>query len=228
MVVLVNLVVTLLRDNLLSGIVLVVGIHVPTLDAGHDIAASAEVPLALEVPVLQEVLLDVAALHAPLRLKGKVGKAERVNGYAVAVDEYTLVGGHRIAVGMVETVGVVERAAVARVADALVADEGVGTVIEAKDGVPDIALETDTVAGKGIGVKHRARGIGAGLDLDGIAPGGIKRRRVEGHGLAAAAVDGAAGDVLHLKGSAVTDKVDVCTHVTAAEDQATFLPGEAR
>ncbi len=228
MVVLVNLVVTLLSDNLLSGIVLVIGIYIPSLDAGHDISAFAEVPLSLEVSVLQKVLLYVSVLHAPFRLKGKVGKAERVNGYAVAVDEYTLVGSHRIAVGMVETVGVVERAAVARVADALFADEGVGTVIETEARVADVALETHTVTSQGIRVKHRTRSIGAGLDLDGIAPGGIKRRRVEGHGLAAAAVDGAARDVLHRKGSAIADKVDVCTHVTAAEDQATFLPGEAR
>ena len=228
MVVLVNLVVTLLRDYLLSGIVLVIGIYIPSLDAGHDISAFAEIPLSLEVSVLQKVLLDVAVLHAPLGLQGKVGKAERVNGYAVAVDEHTLVGGHRIAVGMVETVGVVERAAVARVADALVADERVRTVIETEARVPDVALETHTVTCQGIRVKHRTRSIGAGLDLDGIARGGIKRRRVEGHGLAAAAVDGTARDVLHLKGSAVADKVDVCTHVAAAENQATFLLGEAR
>ena len=228
MVVLVNLVVTLLSDNLLSGIVLVVRIHVPTLDAGHDVAASAEVPLALEIAVLKKVLLDAAALNAPLRLKGQVGKAEGVNGYAVAVHEHALVGRHSIAVGMIEAVGVVERAAVARVADTLVTDERVRTVIEAKAGVPDIALETHTVAGKGIGVEHRTRSIGAGLHLDGIARGGIKRRRVEGHGLAAAAVDGAARDVLHGKGSAVADKVDITAHVTAAENQATFLPGEAR
>ena len=228
MVVLVNLVVTLLRDYLLSGIVLVIGIYIPSLDAGHDISAFAEIPLSLEVSVLQKVLLDVAVLHAPLGLQGKVGKAERVNGYAVAVDEHTLVGRHRIAVGMVEAVGVVERAAVARVADALVADERVRTVIETEARVPDVALETHTVTCQGIRVKHRTRSIGAGLDLDGIARGGIKRRRVEGHGLAAAAVDGTARDVLHLKGSAVADKVDVCTHVAAAENQATFLLGEAR
>ena len=158
MVVLVHLVVTLLGNDVLGGVVLVVRVYVPTLDAGHDVAAIAEVPLALEVAVLQKVLLDIAVPDTPLGLQGKVGKAEGVDGNAVTVYEHALVGSNGIAVRVVKPVGIVERASVARIADAFLTDEGVGTVIHTQRAAADIALEADTVSRQGIGEDHRTCG----------------------------------------------------------------------
>ena len=131
MVVLVHIVAALLGHNLLGGVVLVVRVHVPALYAGDDVAALREVPLALEAWVLYQVRRHVAVLNRPLGLHGEVGYTEGVNCQAVAIYEYPLVGCNGIAVGMIQPVGVVECAAIGRVAYALVADIGVGAIVHA-------------------------------------------------------------------------------------------------
>ena len=224
MVVLVNGVVTLLGKDLLGGIVLVIGIDVPTLDAGHDIMPGTEVPLALEVAVLQEVLLDITVRNAPLRLEGKVGKTESIDGKTVTVDKDAGVGSHGIAIGVVEAVSVVERSAVARVAETLIADERVGTIVEAEGRVADVALETNTVGCEAVGTDHGTGSVGTGLDLDGVARLGRKGGGVEAHPLtAAAAVDRRGGDVLDRKGSAVANQLHIAADITAAKDDAALM-----
>ena len=114
-VVLVDLVRTLLAVDVLVGVVLVVGIDVPSLDELGDVLGVGEVVFSLECTILDEVGLHVAVLLAPLGLEGEVCHAEGVNGHSVAIDEDASVGCDGVAVGMEQAVGVVEGASVGRV-----------------------------------------------------------------------------------------------------------------
>ena len=134
MVVLVNLIRALLPLDILVGVVLVVGIDVPSLDELGDVLRLGEVVLSLEVAVLQEVLPDGPVLLAPLGLKSEVSHAEGVDGESVTIDEDAPVGCDGVAVGVEESVGVIEGAAVGRVGESLLGDEDVLSVHESHGG----------------------------------------------------------------------------------------------
>ena len=218
-VVLVDVVAALARDNLLGRVVLVVGVDVPALDAGHDAAGRGVVPLALEARVPQEVLAGGAVLDAPGGLEGEVGEAEGVNGKAVAEDEHALVGRHGVAVGVVQAVGVVERAAVRGVADPLAGDEHAGAVLKAKARRDDVAHEPRADGAQGVRPQLLPVARDARADLDRVAVrAGGEAGRLEG-AARAVRVGRGAGDVLHGEGGAGRLKCDISAHVAAAQDE---------
>ena len=103
----------------------------------------AIVIFALEVAILDEVGLYRPILLAPLRLQGEVGHAEGVDGHAIAVDEHAAVGRDGIAIGVEQSVGVVEGPSVGRIADAFLADEDVLGVHESHGGASHVTLESE-------------------------------------------------------------------------------------
>ena len=228
MVVLVHIVRPFLGFDVLSGVVLVVGIDVPTLDAGGDVARFREVVLALEVAVLDEVPAHLSVLHAPLGLEGEVGDAHGVHGHAVAVDEDALVGCHGVAVGVVESVGVVERSAVGRVGDALIAVVGGCAVEQSQRLASDVTVEASLVGRHGIGIERAAAGRRLGLHLDCVAV--VSRlESLESHfRIATAGIGRVGGDVLHGKGRASAFQRDIRAHVATAEDELALLQVSGR
>ena len=151
MVVLIDLVRALLAADVLVRVVLVVGIYVPALDVLRDILRTGEVPFTLEVTVLDEISFDFTVLFAPFGLQGKVCHAEGIDRHTVTIDEYASVSRHGVAVSVVLTVGVVERTSVGRVTDTLLRDEDVLGVLQTHGGVLDVALESQSSTGHGIG-----------------------------------------------------------------------------
>ncbi len=223
MVVLVHLVRPFLGLDVLCGVVLVVGIHVPALYAGGDVTRCGVVVLALEGAVLDEVLGHFAVFHAPFGLQRQVGDAQGVDGHAVAVYEHAAVGCHGIAVGVVKAVGVVERAAVGGVRDGLVAVVRRGAVEQSQRLAANVTFEAGLVGGHGKQVERAAAAGGLGLHLNGIAVlAGLET--VEGHLLVGAAGISRVGrDVLHGKGRANAFKYDISTHVSTAKDDLAVL-----
>ena len=215
-VVLVNLVAALLRLYALGGVVLVVRIHVPALDAVRDVAALVEVPLALEARVLDEVLLEVTVLHRPLRLEAVVRDAKSVNRDAVAIYEHVAVRGDGIAVRMVETVSVVERAAVGAVAHAVLPARA---VVHAEARGVDVAHQALAGGGHSVRKKRCRSVVNLRADFKGVAVLAWSEA-VETHLLVAAARIGRSlGKVLHGERSADTCKIHIATHITATKNQ---------
>ena len=150
-VVLVDLVGTFLSRDALRRVVLVDGIDVPSLDLHGRSGIAAVVALSLEVSVLDEVGLHRAILLAPFGLQREVGHSEGVDGHAVAIDEHAAVRRDGVAIGVEQSVGVVEGSSVGGIADSLLADEYILTVHQAHGGRAYIALEAESVGGDGIG-----------------------------------------------------------------------------
>ncbi len=226
-VVLVDLVAALLGDDLLGGVVLVIGVDRPTLDARDDTAARAVVPLALEVPVLQQVLHHVPVLHGPLGLQREVRRAERVDGDPVTVHEDAGVRGDRVTVGVVQSVRVVESAPVRGVAQ-LAAVPLVGAVVEPNRAGGDVPLEARPVLRHRVRVEVLPFAVRPDAELHGVAviPG---REPVELHlPIRPAGVNRRGGKVLGRKRRAFADQANIVAHITTTKNQVAFMVTQIR
>ncbi len=190
-------------------------------------ARSRIVVLTLEVTVLDHVAHGVTGLHAPLGLQGQVGHTHGVDRQAVAVDEDALVGCHGVAVGVVESVGVVERAAVGRIGDALVAVVRGGAIVKAQLRRGDVTLKAHLVSRYGKRIERLAGVVGLRTHLHGVSIlAGIEA--VECHlFIVSSCVCGILGDVLHFKGTACGCEVHIGAHVTATENHLACVPGQS-
>ena len=179
-----------------------------------------------EVTVLDEVLAHLSVLHAPLRLQCQVGDAHGVHGHAVTVDEDALVGRHGVAVGVVESVGVVERAAVGRIGDGLVAVIRGGSIEQSERLVADVAVKSGLGGRHGKGVERAAAHGSLGLHLDGVAVvAGIESvERLLG--VRAARIGRVGRDVLHLQGRARGSDVHIGAQIAAAQDDLARVVGQ--
>ena len=140
-VVLVHLVGTLFRLDVLVRVVLVDGVYVPSLNLHRRASTVAVVALTLEVSVLDEILLDFTVCLAPFGLECEVGNAEGVDRHSVAIYEDSAVTRNGISVGVVLSVGIVESTAVGRVGNALLRYEHVLGVLHAHGRALDVSLE---------------------------------------------------------------------------------------
>ena len=224
MVVLVNLVAALLAYDVLVRVILVIGIDVPALNELRDILTLGEVPFALEVTILQQVLLDVSILCAPIRLQREVGYTEGIDRHPIAIDEHAAVCRYCIAIGVVLSVGVIERTSVSGIRYTLLADEYILGVQHAHAGVLDIALESESPSGYSIGQDLFAGFVGLRFDFNGITflcqVAGIERMAVA---ISGSLIDGILRKVLLGQWRTITNNVHVRAYVARAQDEFTCI-----
>ena len=130
MVVHINVIVALFCFYILGRVILVERIYIPSLNTGNDVATLREVPLTFETWVLDKVLLHIAILYCPLWLHCQVGNAECVYCQTIAINKYTLVWSNGITIGMIQTIGIIECTTIGWIADTLVGDKGVATIVK--------------------------------------------------------------------------------------------------